>query len=104
MRVMSISQVSRSLGTFDTIIMMGANFGLFGGFEKARRLRTSSLDKLCILLSLLSVLSCNGLSTPSPPRAWALTVIAAALSLPTLPSKLTVTAISPDGTVLLGFF
>lgn len=37
-RVMSISQVSRSLGTFDTIIMMGANFGLFGGYEKARRL------------------------------------------------------------------
>ena len=37
-RLMSIGQVSGPLGAFDTIVMMGHNFGLFGGFEKARRL------------------------------------------------------------------
>ena len=37
-RVMSISQVSSRLGTFDTILMMGHNFGLFGSFDGARHL------------------------------------------------------------------
>ena len=37
-QVLSISQVSSKLGTFDTILMMGHNFGLFGSFEGARRL------------------------------------------------------------------
>ena len=34
----SIAQVSSSLGIFDTILMLGNNFGLFGDFKKARRL------------------------------------------------------------------
>lgn len=33
-----ITQVSGRLGQFDTIVMFGNNFGLFGGFERGRRL------------------------------------------------------------------
>ncbi len=33
---LSITQVTPALGTFDTILMMGNNFGLFGGFKRAR--------------------------------------------------------------------
>jgi SAM-dependent methyltransferase len=36
--VVSISQISSKLGIFDTVLMMGNNFGLFGSFEGARRL------------------------------------------------------------------
>lgn len=35
-RVMSITQISRKLGTFDTIVMFGNNFGLFGSFKRVR--------------------------------------------------------------------
>ncbi len=35
-RVMSITQVSRRLGQFDTIVMYGNNFGLFGSFRRGR--------------------------------------------------------------------
>jgi SAM-dependent methyltransferase len=37
-RVMSIDQINHGLGIFDTVIMMGNNFGLFGSIEGARRL------------------------------------------------------------------
>jgi len=37
-KVMSIDELSSKLGSFDTILMMGANFGLFGSFKKAQRL------------------------------------------------------------------
>lgn len=37
-RVMSINRINKSLGIFDTVIMMGNNFGLFGSFKGARRL------------------------------------------------------------------
>jgi len=37
-KVMSIEEVDFKPSSFDTIIMMGNNFGLFGGFRKARRL------------------------------------------------------------------
>jgi SAM-dependent methyltransferase len=37
-RVLSIGQISAKLGIFDTILMMGNNFGLFGSFSGARRL------------------------------------------------------------------
>lgn len=36
-RLCSISKIGPRLGKFDTIIMMGNNFGLFGGFRQARR-------------------------------------------------------------------
>jgi len=36
--VMSIDEASFRPNSFDTILMMGANFGLFGSFKKARRL------------------------------------------------------------------
>ena len=32
----SITRISAQLGTFDTILMLGNNFGLFGGFKRAR--------------------------------------------------------------------
>jgi SAM-dependent methyltransferase len=35
-RVLSITEITRSLGVFDTITMMGNNFGLFGSFARAR--------------------------------------------------------------------
>jgi SAM-dependent methyltransferase len=35
-KAMSITQITRKLGTFDTIVMFGNNFGLFGGFNRAR--------------------------------------------------------------------
>ncbi|MAF10834.1 methyltransferase type 11 [Candidatus Poribacteria bacterium] len=34
--VLSITRVSRSLGIFDTVVMMGNNFGLFGNRQRAR--------------------------------------------------------------------
>ena len=37
-RVMSISQISPKLGVFDTVLMMGNNFGLFGSYQGAKRL------------------------------------------------------------------
>jgi SAM-dependent methyltransferase len=37
-RVLSISQINKELGIFDTVIMMGNNFGLFGSFAGARRI------------------------------------------------------------------
>ncbi len=36
--VMSISQISPGLGVFDTILMLGNNFGLFGSYQGAKRL------------------------------------------------------------------
>ncbi len=35
-KVLSITQISRKLGEFDTIVMYGNNFGLFGSFKRAR--------------------------------------------------------------------
>lgn len=35
-QVVSITQVGPSLGTFDTILMLGNNFGLFGSLRRAR--------------------------------------------------------------------
>ncbi len=35
-RVMAATELSSQLGTFDTILMLGNNFGLFGSFQRAR--------------------------------------------------------------------
>lgn len=35
-RVLPITQVTSRLGTFDTVLMLGNNFGLFGSFRRAR--------------------------------------------------------------------
>ena len=35
-RVLSLTQVSRDLGPIDTVIMMGNNWGLMGGYKRAR--------------------------------------------------------------------
>jgi hypothetical protein len=37
-RLLSVNQINAKLGIFDTILMMGGNFGLFGSFVGARRL------------------------------------------------------------------
>lgn len=37
-RLVPISQISARLGIFDTVLMMGNNFGLFGSFKGAKRL------------------------------------------------------------------
>ena len=37
-RVRPISEIDSRLGKFDTILMMGNNFGLFGSFKQARQL------------------------------------------------------------------
>jgi hypothetical protein len=37
-RVMPIEELDFKPSSFDTVIMLGSNFGLFGSFEKARRL------------------------------------------------------------------
>jgi 2-polyprenyl-3-methyl-5-hydroxy-6-metoxy-1,4-benzoquinol methylase len=37
-RVMSIEELNFKPNSFDTVIMLGSNFGLFGSFEKAKRL------------------------------------------------------------------
>jgi SAM-dependent methyltransferase len=47
-RVLSINQINSKLGIFDTVLMMGSNFGLFGSFNGARRL----LKKLDNITSL----------------------------------------------------
>jgi cyclopropane fatty-acyl-phospholipid synthase-like methyltransferase len=44
-RVLSIKQINLKLGIFDTILMMGSNFGLFGSFDGARQL-LKKLDKI----------------------------------------------------------
>ena len=52
-KVMSIEEAKFKRNSFDTIIMMGNNFGLFGSFKKARRLlkrlhKMTSKDALII--------------------------------------------------------
>ena len=37
-RLLSLSQIDPSLGVFDTVIMLGNNFGLFGSADRAKRL------------------------------------------------------------------
>jgi 2-polyprenyl-3-methyl-5-hydroxy-6-metoxy-1,4-benzoquinol methylase len=37
-RVMPIEELNFRPNSFDTVIMMGSNFGLFGGFKKAKRM------------------------------------------------------------------
>ena len=37
-RVMDFAKITRSLGTFDTVVMFGNNFGLFGSPARAKRL------------------------------------------------------------------
>ena len=37
-RVMSVDRISRALGTFGTVLMLGSNFGLFANRDKAKRL------------------------------------------------------------------
>ncbi len=50
-RVMPIEELDFKPNSFDTVIMMGSNFGLFGGFERAKR----------ILRKLHKITSKNGL-------------------------------------------
>lgn len=56
-KVMSLNQVGPALGTFDTVLMLGNNFGLFANPERAKRLlrrlhRTTSRDARIIAESV----------------------------------------------------
>ena len=56
-KLISITQLSQKVGLFDTIIMYGNNFGLLGGFKRAKWLlrrfyRMTSTDALIIAESL----------------------------------------------------
>ncbi len=52
-RVMSITRLSRKVGTFDSILMYGNNFGLFGSFKRAgwllRRFHSMTSEKARII-------------------------------------------------------
>ena len=52
-RVMSVTQLTRKVGTFDTLVFYGNNFGLFGGFKRARwllrRLYNMTTDRARII-------------------------------------------------------
>lgn len=52
-KVVSITQISSKLGKFDTILMLGNNFGLFGSFKRAKwllkRLRSLTNDRARII-------------------------------------------------------
>ncbi len=52
-RVLSITQVDSRLGSFDTILMMGSNFGLFGSMKRARwllrRFRSITSDNALVV-------------------------------------------------------
>jgi SAM-dependent methyltransferase len=37
-RILTVARISRALGMFDTVLMMGNNFGLFGGRDSMRRI------------------------------------------------------------------
>lgn len=56
-KLMSITKLSRKVGVFDTIIMYGNNFGLFGSFKRAKWLlrrfyKMTNADALIIAESL----------------------------------------------------
>src|SRR5262245_5866208 len=52
-KVLSIDDVDHGLGTFDTIVMLGNNFGLVGSWNKARsllkRFQSITSDRGCII-------------------------------------------------------
>lgn len=54
-KVLSITQISSQLGQFDTIVMYGNNFGLFGSFKRARwllkKMHKMTSDKARIIAS-----------------------------------------------------
>lgn len=58
-RVLPFTQVNRRLGTFDTILMMGNNFGLFGSRQRARwllrRLQAMTTPQARIVAETLDV-------------------------------------------------
>ena len=57
--VLSIEELSAELGAFDTILMLGNNFGLFGSASKARRLlkrfRTLTRSGATLIVETLNV-------------------------------------------------
>lgn len=63
-RVLAIEQITRLAGaSFDTVVMFGNNFGLFGGFVKARRL-LRQLHRLTSPNAVILAESLNPYPTP----------------------------------------
>ena len=66
-KVMSIEELDFKPDSFDTVIMMGSNFGLFGGFKKAKRIlkkmhRMTSKNGLIIASARASFRACDASS------------------------------------------
>jgi hypothetical protein len=61
-RVLPFEQVGPALGRFDTVVMYGNNFGLFGGEAKARRLRPTPTTRPLSPVRLALVRLSNRLS------------------------------------------
>jgi SAM-dependent methyltransferase len=68
-QVMSISQVGSELGSFDTIIMFGNNFGLFGSPERAKRL-LKKFDQMTNKGSVIIAESVDPHKTANPDHLW----------------------------------
>lgn len=64
-KVMSIEDVNFKPDSFDTIIMMGNNFGLFGNFKRARRL-LRSFHKMTSKSALIIAETRNPYKTQTP--------------------------------------
>ena len=67
-RVVAFDAVDGSLGTFDTIVLFGNNFGLFGSPTKAkrllRRLHRMTSDDACIIVESRDVERRGGADAP----------------------------------------
>ena len=67
-RVLAFDAVDESLGTFDTIVLFGNNFGLFGSPTKAkrllRRLHRMTSDDACIIVESRDVERRGGADAP----------------------------------------
>jgi 2-polyprenyl-3-methyl-5-hydroxy-6-metoxy-1,4-benzoquinol methylase len=64
-RVMPIEELNFEPSSFDTVIMLGGNFGLFGGFKKAKRL-LKKLYKLTSKSGLIIASTRDTYKTDSP--------------------------------------
>ncbi len=68
-KLLSITQITSELGKFDTITMLGHNFGLFGNFKRARwllrRFHSITSDDARIIAETMDVYS-----TEKPEHLW----------------------------------
>ncbi len=68
-KVMSITQISKRLGIFDTILMYGNNFGLFGNHDRCKRL-LKRFHKMTSDNARIIAESGNPYKTKEPAHLW----------------------------------